>query len=39
MKRGLSGEEVVRGLNELEAAIKKRRAEVRWIFAEPDLEA
>lgn len=39
MKRGLSGEEVVGGLNELEAAIKKKRTEVRWIFAEPDLEA
>lgn len=39
MKRGLSGEDVVRGLNELEAALKKKRTEIRWIFAEPDLEA
>lgn len=39
MKSGLSAEDVVRGLNELEVSLKQKRTEVRWIFAEPDLEA
>jgi cation diffusion facilitator family transporter len=39
MKSGLSAEEAVKGLNELEVALKKKRSEVRWIFAEPDVEA
>jgi cation diffusion facilitator family transporter len=39
MKRGLSGEDVVAAINEIERSLKKRRSEVRWIFAEPDVEA
>lgn len=39
MKSGLSAEEVVRGLNDLEVSLKQKRSEVRWIFAEPDVEA
>jgi cation diffusion facilitator family transporter len=39
MKSGLSGEDIVGGINDLERHLKAERAEVRWIFAEPDVEA
>ena len=39
MKDGLTTDDVVRGINEVEKLIKAERAEVRWIFAEPDFEA
>ena len=39
MKDGLSGDEVVRSLNDVERGLRARRPEVRWSFAEPDVEA
>jgi cation diffusion facilitator family transporter len=39
MKPGLSGDDVVDAINEVERHLKAERSEVRWIFAEPDSEA
>lgn len=39
MKAGLTGDEIVTAINDVEKHLKADRSEVRWIFAEPDVEA
>jgi cation diffusion facilitator family transporter len=38
MNSGMTGDELVRAINEFERELQETRPEVRWLFAEPDFE-